>query len=62
MTTQLLYARYYAVQTQNKELFDSLLHQILDAPADALPEQRLANEVAKTKAGDLLKKEGELFE
>lgn len=62
LCAQFLYARYYAVQAQDKPLFESLLHQIQDAPADILPEQRLANEVAKRKAGELLKHEGELFE
>jgi hypothetical protein len=49
-----LYARYYAIQTQNKELCNSLLNKVLDAPSDLLPEQRLMNQVARQRAQDLL--------
>lgn len=55
------YARYYAVMTQNKELFESLLHKVIDAPENLLPEQNLANEIARAKAADLLKHENDYF-
>lgn len=55
------YARSYAVMTQDKELFESLLHKVIDAPENLLPEQNLANEIAKAKAEELLKHEGDYF-
>ena len=45
----------------DEELFKRLLTEVLDAPADALPEARLANEVAKRKAKALLEKTDDLF-
>ncbi|MEK6571408.1 MAG: TRAP transporter TatT component family protein [Bacteroidota bacterium] len=56
------YAMAYAVQTQNKELFSSLLHKVDDASLDVLPEQRLANSIAKKKAEKLMAKLSDLFE
>lgn len=61
LLTQLIYARTYAVQSQDKELFGRLLKEILDSSSNALPEQRLANEVAKQKARKLLDMADELF-
>ncbi len=55
------YAKSYAVMTQNKELFESLLHKVIDAPANLLPDQNLANEIAKQKAEALLKQESDYF-
>ncbi|HEY9165207.1 MAG TPA: TRAP transporter TatT component family protein [Candidatus Kryptonia bacterium] len=55
------YARSYAVMTQDKDLFESLLHKVIDAPDDLLPEQNLANAIAKSKAVDLLKHESDFF-
>ncbi|MCH8125182.1 TRAP transporter TatT component family protein [candidate division KSB1 bacterium] len=56
-----LFAMSYAVQSQDRDLFKRQLQEILDAPNDILPEQRLANEIAKEKAKALLEKEDELF-
>ena len=61
LLTQLIYAKTYAVQLQDKELFESLLKEVLESPLNVLPEQRLANEVAKRKAKDLLGTVDELF-
>lgn len=55
------YAKSYAVMTQNKELFETLLHKIIDAPENILPEQNLANAIAKAKAEELLKHENDYF-
>jgi len=55
------YAKSYAVMTQNKDLFESLLHKVIDAPENLLPDQNLANELAKTKATDLFKHENDYF-
>ncbi len=56
-----MYAKTYAVQVQDKELFEKLLKGVLEAPADILPSQRLANEVAKSKAKRLLAQAEDLF-
>lgn len=62
LTAAVLYARYYAVQAQDRPLFHELLSKVAATPAEVLPEQRLANAVAIRKAKELLKKEDELFE
>jgi hypothetical protein len=56
-----LEARYYAVAVQDKELFESLLKRVLEAPAGALPNARLTDEVAKEKAKKLLENADEYF-
>ncbi len=61
LIAQLLYAKIYAVQVQDRELFNKLLNEVLEAPADILPEQRLANAVAKMKAQTLLESADDLF-
>ena len=55
------YAKSYAVMTQDKELFESLLHKVINAPENLLPDQNLANEIAKVKAAALLEKESDYF-
>jgi len=62
LTARLYYAEYYARQTQDRALFESQLHAILDAPDNILPEQRLANAVAKRKAARLLSRVDEWFD
>lgn len=57
-----LYAKFYAVQNQDRELFVSTLKNIIAAPVDLLPEKRFANEAVKIKAKHLLAKEGQLFD
>ena len=61
LMTYYYYAKSYAVMTQNKELFESLLNKVIDAPANILPDQNLANEIAKAKAKELLKRENDYF-
>lgn len=55
------YAQTYAVQIQNKDLFESLLKKVEDTSIDVLPEARLANAIAKRKARILASKVDELF-
>jgi TRAP transporter T-component len=55
------YAKTYAVEMQNKELFESLLKTVDTTSVDVLPEQRLVNAIAKKKAKALLLKEPDLF-
>lgn len=61
LMTYVLYARYYAVQIQDRQLFQSLLRKVLDTSLDILPEQRLANRIAQKKAGLLLARIDDLF-
>ncbi len=58
---QLQYAKTYAVQVQDRDLFKKLLNAVLEAPANILPEQQLANAVAKLKARTLLESADDLF-
>lgn len=61
LMTYVYYAKSYAVQTQNQELFDSLLTKIDTTSLDILPEARLSNAIAKQKAALLRGKESQLF-
>lgn len=61
LLTQLLFARTYAVQAQDRKLFERMLSDVLTSPADILPEQRLVNEIAKIKAKKLLESADDLF-
>lgn len=54
LMTQVMYAQSYCVQNQDQALFESLLNEVLSTNADVLPEQRLANELAKLRARWLL--------
>jgi len=56
-----LYAKYYAVQNQDRKLFESTLNNIISAPVDLLPEKRFVNEAVKLKAKHLLSKADILF-
>lgn len=56
-----LYAKYYAVQIQDRALFVSTLENIISASEDLLPEKRFANEAIKLKAKKLLTKTDLLF-
>lgn len=57
----LLEAQYYAVQTQDRTLFQQRLQQVLDAPETLFPEQGLLNAVAKQRAEILLQRIDDLF-
>ena len=61
LLARLIFAKTYAVQNQNRELFELQLQAILKAPQDLFPEQRLANQVARKKAAKLLGQIDELF-
>jgi hypothetical protein len=61
LMTDVLYARTYAVETQDRSLFQALLNRVVEAPPDLLPEQRLANTVAQKRARQLLARAEELF-
>jgi len=58
---RLLYAKIYAVQILDRELFESQLRQIVSG-ADTEPEDlRLLNRIAALKAEELLKRSNDLF-
>jgi tetratricopeptide (TPR) repeat protein len=51
---QTMMARSYAVTTQDRPLFEKTLKEVLAAPNDINPDQRLANEIAKRRAARYL--------
>jgi hypothetical protein len=51
---QVMFARYYAVITQDRPLFESTLKNVLAAPHDLMPSQRLPNELARRRAARYL--------
>jgi hypothetical protein len=61
LMAQLYYARSYAAQNLDEELFDRLLDEIDRTSLEVLPENRLANAVAKRKAARLKASKAELF-
>jgi hypothetical protein len=61
LLSYIYYAKYYAINTLNEELFDQLLAKVMTTPADVLPEYRLLNVIAKEKAQRLLNKKEDLF-
>ena len=61
LMTYVYEARSYAVQTQNEQLFEELLTRVRETPLDVLPEFKLANAIAKSKAARLLARKSELF-
>jgi tetratricopeptide (TPR) repeat protein len=61
LMTYVYYARSYAVQTQDEQLFNELLTKVESASLDILPEFRLANAIAKQKARRLLSHQSDLF-
>ena len=61
LITKFLYAKFYCAQTLDEELFDKLLDEIEAAPLDLLPEQGLANALAKEKAKVLGQLKEEIF-
>jgi tetratricopeptide (TPR) repeat protein len=50
----LYYAKLYAYQIQDRDLFVKTLEEVLSAPSDIFPDRAFANEVAKRKAKVLL--------
>lgn len=56
-----LFAKYYARQTFDRELFVSTLQKVLDSPADSVPELTLLNTVAKQQAKRLLERVDDYF-
>jgi hypothetical protein len=61
LMTYVFYAKTYAVEVQDERLFEDLLDHVIRASADVLPEQRLANAVAKKQAREALARKGDYF-
>lgn len=61
LMSKVLFAQFYAVQIQDRALFIKLLNEVISAPFDILPEQQLANQIAKTRASLLLKRINKYF-
>ncbi len=56
-----LYAKTYAVQIQDKQLFVNTLNKVITTPSDQIVEMTMANEIAKLKAKRLLENVDEYF-
>ncbi|MEN8200238.1 MAG: TRAP transporter TatT component family protein [Thermodesulfobacteriota bacterium] len=61
LPTLVLYARTYARMTLDRELFVSLLQEVLDFPLGSQPDSALANQVAKRNAARLLAQVDQFF-
>jgi tetratricopeptide (TPR) repeat protein len=57
----LLYAKFYAVQIQDRQLFVTTLEKIISAPENLLPEINFVNEATRQKAKVLLAKVDDFF-
>ncbi len=60
LQAQVNMARYYAVKTGDRDLFDKLLEEVMDA-RDPLPEARLANTMARERASMYIENADQLF-
>ena len=60
LTYLVMYARFYAVMVQDRALYRSLLEEVINA-GDVMPEQRLANVIAKRRARRYLAQIDDLF-
>jgi hypothetical protein len=58
---KVMYARFYGVIVQDKDLYVKMLKEVIAAPNDLYPQQRLANALAKRRAERYLKKIEEFF-
>jgi hypothetical protein len=61
LMTKVMFARYYGVIVQDKDLYVKTLKEVIAAPNDLFPQQRLANALAKRRAERYLKKIDEYF-
>ena len=61
LMNKVMRAQFLAVQNQDRKMFESLLGDVRAAKDDLYPEQRLMNEIAKSRAEILSKQEEKLF-
>ena len=60
-STYVLYADTYAVKSQDRELFDTLLRYVIETPSDVIPELVPEQDVEKAKAQRLIDGASDLF-
>jgi len=58
---QVLYARSYAIQVQDRDLFNKLLSEVIESGEDVFPEAALSNAIAREKAKKLIKQSDNFF-
>ena len=58
---QVLYARSYAIQVQDRNLYNALLSEVIESSKDVLPEAALSNAIAREKAKKLIKQSDDFF-
>jgi len=61
LAAKVLFARYYAVRLKDRALFEKNLQEVIEKPADEVPELTLSNTLAKEKARELLERADEYF-
>jgi hypothetical protein len=61
LMTQIYYADQYARKALDKDLFVATLENVLDTPADSIPELTLLNTVAHKRAKEMLEQVDEYF-
>lgn len=61
LAVHVMYAKFYAVQTRDRELFQKTLKKVIETPANTYPEKTFVNEAARRKAQLLLKNADVLF-
>lgn len=61
LAVHVMYARFYATQTNDRQLFEKTLKQVLETPANQYADRTYVNEVARKKAALLLESADQLF-
>ncbi|MBF0224285.1 MAG: hypothetical protein HQK76_02420 [Desulfobacterales bacterium] len=61
LMAHLFYAKFYAVQIQDKDLYIKTLETIINSPENLLPEKNFVNELMRVKAKALMKNLDEYF-
>ena len=61
LMTKVLFAQYFAKQTQNQALFKNTLTEVIDSTTESKPSEILANKLAKRRARLLLDLQKKLF-
>jgi len=61
LMVQVLYARSYAIQVQDRNLYNALLSEVIESSKDVLPEAALSNAIAREKAKKLIEQSDEFF-
>jgi hypothetical protein len=62
LLAQVLFAKFYCLQTFDRDSFESSLREVLNAPKGQLPNAELLNQIAQLQAERLLEQVDEIFE